>query len=1231
MHRFKLTFVTFLFIPSLFIGVPLWADVQMQECGSDFSSGANNFGGRFNANTVANEGAFAALKADGSISVWGAVQKGGIGGPSDSNYKAVYSNARAFAALTNNGSITSWGDPNFGGDPSRNYPNAPKDSGYVSIASSTKAFAAIKADGSITAWGSSIAGGVGAPTDKGYVSLFSNQSSFAALKANGSIKSWGEQNNAPSGSGYISISANAKAFAALKSNGGIKAWGTGDYGASGAPTKTGFISITASDFGFAALNKDGSISSWGKKDMDSTWGTINQYINPPTGNNFKLIAANQWAFAALTDNGSIKSWGSDIYGGKGAPTDSGYTYIVASAMSFVAVKADGSMSAWGGNAGQGNGKPVDSGYVSVVSSYWGFSALRPNGTLHSWGGSDASHPESFTRYPVGEDDFTVIIANDRAFSALKGDGTLVAWGHGLSGGVHNIPTDSGYISINGVGANTETDCQFKLAGGGVAPDSVAPVITLNGSVRVTIIRGENYIDAGATATDDRDGDLSVTQTGSVDTNTVGQYRITYRAVDKAGNTATKTRTVTVEFAADITKPVISLSGSALITITEGEAYSDAGATALDARDGSLEVTTTGNVDVNNAGSYTLTYTATDSAGNKATKTRTVIVKPSAVTDTTKPVITLIGPARITINEGVSYTDAGATAVDDQDGSLEVTATGSVDINNAGNYIITYTATDSAGNKAIKTRTIIVKSLAETDTTKPVITLIGPAQITINKDAFYTSTGATAIDNKDGVLEVVTTGDVDTSKVGTYILTYTATDSAGNKATTTRTIIVKSLAETDTTKPVITLIGPAQITINKDAFYTSTGATAIDNKDGVLEVVTTGDVDTSKVGTYILTYTATDSAGNKATTTRTIIVKALGEADTTKPVITLIGASQVTVDKGATYTVKGGATAIDNKDGVVEVLTTGTVDTNKVGVYRITYTATDKAGNKAEKVRLVTVVEPASEVDTTKPVITLNGGESITINKGETYNELGATAVDNKDGSVDVAVNGSVDISKIGSYTVTYTAVDRAGNRASKSRLVTVQLIQPRPEDRDTIKPTITLIGLEEVEINQGEIYTDEGVLATDDRVGQITITTTGVVDTNKAGTYHLTFSAIDEAGNKASVSRTVVVKDTEKPVITLSGESQLSLFVGDSYNEPGATAADNLDGVVSVLISGSVDTLKAGTYTITYKAIDAANNSAKETRTIVVSAKKKKAAGSMGWMLLLLVGIAYIRRFNCCR
>jgi len=1149
MHRFKLTFVTFLFIPSLFIGVPLWADVQMQECGSDFSSGANNFGGRFNANTVANEGAFAALKADGSISVWGAVQKGGIGGPSDSNYKAVYSNARAFAALTNNGSITSWGDPNFGGDPSRNYPNAPKDSGYVSIASSTKAFAAIKADGSITAWGSSIAGGVGAPTDKGYVSLFSNQSSFAALKANGSIKSWGEQNNAPSGSGYISISANAKAFAALKSNGGIKAWGTGDYGASGAPTKTGFISITASDFGFAALNKDGSISSWGKKDMDSTWGTINQYINPPTGNNFKLIAANQWAFAALTDNGSIKSWGSDIYGGKGAPTDSGYTYIVASAMSFVAVKADGSMSAWGGNAGQGNGKPVDSGYVSVVSSYWGFSALRPNGTLHSWGGSDASHPESFTRYPVGEDDFTVIIANDRAFSALKGDGTLVAWGHGLSGGVHNIPTDSGYISINGVGANTETDCQFKLAGGGVAPDSVAPVITLNGSVRVTIIRGENYIDAGATATDDRDGDLSVTQTGSVDTNTVGQYRITYRAVDKAGNTATKTRTVTVEFAADITKPVISLSGSALITITEGEAYSDAGATALDARDGSLEVTTTGNVDVNNAGSYTLTYTATDSAGNKATKTRTVIVKPSAVTDTTKPVITLIGPARITINEGVSYTDAGATAVDDQDGSLEVTATGSVDINNAGNYIITYTATDSAGNKAIKTRTIIVKSLAETDTTKP----------------------------------------------------------------------------------VITLIGPAQITINKGAFYTSTGATAVDNKDGVLEVVTTGDVDTSKVGTYILTYTATDSAGNKATTTRTIIVKALGEADTTKPVITLIGSSEVTVDKGATYTVKGGATAIDNKDGVVEVLTTGTVDTNKVGVYRITYTATDKAGNKAEKVRLVTVVEPASEVDTTKPVITLNGGESITINKGETYNELGATAVDNKDGSVDVAVNGSVDISKIGSYTVTYTAVDRAGNRASKSRLVTVQLIQPRPEDRDTIKPTITLIGLEEVEINQGEIYTDEGVLATDDRVGQITITTTGVVDTNKAGTYHLTFSAIDEAGNKASVSRAVVVKDTEKPVITLSGESQLSLFVGDSYNEPGATAADNLDGVVSVLISGSVDTLKAGTYTITYKAIDAANNSAKETRTIVVSAKKKKAAGSMGWMLLLLVGIAYIRRFNCCR
>jgi len=70
-------------------------------------------------------------------------------------------------------------------------------------------------------------------------------------------------------------------------------------------------------------------------------------------------------------------------------------------------------------------------------------------------------------------------------------------------------------------------------------DTLAPVITLNGLSVVEIIQGGNYIDAGATASDNADGDLTanIIIGGAVDTNTVGTYTITYNVSDSAGNIA----------------------------------------------------------------------------------------------------------------------------------------------------------------------------------------------------------------------------------------------------------------------------------------------------------------------------------------------------------------------------------------------------------------------------------------------------------------------------------------------------------------------------------------------------------------------------------------------------------------------------------------------------------------------------------------------------------------------
>jgi len=87
-------------------------------------------------------------------------------------------------------------------------------------------------------------------------------------------------------------------------------------------------------------------------------------------------------------------------------------------------------------------------------------------------------------------------------------------------------------------------------------------------------------------------------------------------------------------------------------------------------------------------------------------------------------------------------------------------------------------------------------------------------------------------------------------------------------------------------------------------------------------------------------------------------------------------------------------------------------------------------------------------DTTPPILTLNGESNITLTLGETYTELGATAMDERDGRLSVAIIGDVNSSQVGSYTLTYRATDHAGNEASVRRTVSVQeRIYP---------PTITL-------------------------------------------------------------------------------------------------------------------------------------------------------------------------------
>src|SRR3990172_10590333 len=168
-------------------------------------------------------------------------------------------------------------------------------------------------------------------------------------------------------------------------------------------------------------------------------------------------------------------------------------------------------------------------------------------------------------------------------------------------------------------------------------------------------------------------------------------------------------------------------------------------------------------------------------------------------------------------------------------------------------------------------------------------------------------------------------------------------------------------------------------------------------------------------------------------------------DTTRPVITLVGANPQTVEVGRAY-VELGATATDNVDGDLSdaiVIDASAVDTGSPASYSVTYNVSDSSGNDAvQKVRTVQVVE-VPVPDTTRPVITLVGANPQTVEVGRAYVELGATATDDVDGDLSDAIvidASAVDTGSPGSYSVTYNVSDSAGNDAVQ-KVRTVQVVE----------------------------------------------------------------------------------------------------------------------------------------------------------------------------------------------
>lgn len=268
----------------------------------------------------------------------------------------------------------------------------------------------------------------------------------------------------------------------------------------------------------------------------------------------------------------------------------------------------------------------------------------------------------------------------------------------------------------------------------------------------------------------------------------------------------------------------------------------------------VETNRKGKINLKKLGTYFVTYTA-EYKGLSLSEERTI-----KVVDTLPPVIELVSNPDYYTSPGVEYVEEGFSAVDNHDGDL----TDQV-IREEKNGTIIYTVTDSSGNTAKIKRKINYK-----DVVAPTITLTGGEEIQFTIGQDFVDPGYSATDDCDGDLtsSVIVDGNVDGHKDGTYILTYRVSDSCGNICEIKRTVKVG-----DFTPPVLTLLGESRLYVKVGTTFVDPGFTAVDNIDGNIsdKVSVSGGVATSKMGRYTLTYTATDTAGNSCSVTRSIFV------------------------------------------------------------------------------------------------------------------------------------------------------------------------------------------------------------------------------------------------------------------------------------------------------------------------------------------------------------------------
>ena len=299
----------------------------------------------------------------------------------------------------------------------------------------------------------------------------------------------------------------------------------------------------------------------------------------------------------------------------------------------------------------------------------------------------------------------------------------------------------------------------------------------------------------------------------------------------------------------------------------------------------------------------------------------------------------------------------------------------------------------------------------------------------------------------------------------------------------------------------------------------------------------------------------------------------------------------------------------------------------IGTAGVTRSAADVRSNPAPNVAEASFLVVVRDV--TPPAFDLSGGTpgapfSPSI-PAEATSPEGAVvfyttpAASDSSGAVDVvceSANGlrSGDQFPVGKTKVNCVATDTSGNSTPPTNLFDLDV-------RDTTAPVITLAGAAVMNVELKSAFTDPGATAVDVVSAVVTVTRTGTVNTNVAGSYTLSYVATDAAGNTTTATRTVIVADTQPPVIDTSATPNVLLWSPNKTMTPvtvSGTAIDaNLVSVTFAVVdeykkvqpSGTVSVNANGTYAFVIKLEAYRNGNDSNGRVYTITVTARDASG----------------------